>query len=160
MSLVDFVKCGSHEAVKAALDRPGHTADELARALFEAVRRDDLALVNLLLNHGADPNQRFPDDWLMLHSAVEHQQVDMIRLLVARGADVNIPDETGWTPLHHAVDLEGDGAWQCGKVPTGDLPKLLAELGANPNAKTSTGRTPLDVARDYRHEAAIALLTR
>jgi ankyrin repeat protein len=157
--LSDTVEHGSFEQVALALGQDTHTEIDLASALFTAVRKDDIKLVQVLIEHGANPNHQFKEDWMILHSAVEHEQIDMIRFLVAHGAERNLPDQGGWTPLHSAVDLEGDSAWQAGRTSTSAISKLLLDLGADPAIKNGAGKTALDLARDYGHEQAIALFT-
>lgn len=50
-------------------------------------RPDVLAILDLLLAHGADPEQRGLNDWTALHMAVAQGQEDAVRLLLKAGAD-------------------------------------------------------------------------
>lgn len=59
-------------------------------SLIEALslRRDDrVDRVRLLLDFGADANQRGINDWTPLHYAVSLRNLDALRLLLERGAD-------------------------------------------------------------------------
>lgn len=62
--------------------------------------------VKLLLNKGADPNEKDHQGWPMLSVAAaraDEQAVPIVRTLVDAGADVNATDEKGITPLVVAV---------------------------------------------------------
>lgn len=158
--LEQIVKNGSHQQIRDALEKGiPFNADELTEALLAAIQREDLALVKLVLDHGADPNHIVNDCWGALHIAVEYELFDIIQLLVAHGADVNLRNHSGSTPLHIAVDLEGDSAWQTDTTPTTTLTEMLLQLGADPTIRNNAGKTPLDTARNYDHKAAIALLS-
>jgi ankyrin repeat protein len=56
-------------------------------AALSTSRADRLAIVKLLLGHGADPNRRGVNDWTPLHCAVSLRDADAIRLLLASRAD-------------------------------------------------------------------------
>lgn len=75
-----------------------------ARPISAAASRDDLAMVKLLLEHGADPN--LPEHGAprghALWTAVYHQRREMARLLVEYGADPNAMVESSGTPIMHA----------------------------------------------------------
>jgi ankyrin repeat protein len=87
-------------------------------ALHVAVRKRNLELVKLLLDHKADPNQlasnpahpdhsyNNPPAGTPLHDAVL-TSLEITRLLIERGANVNAASETtGVTPLHLAVRVD------------------------------------------------------
>jgi ankyrin repeat protein len=71
-----------------------------ATPLLAALTRDR-AIVELLLDGGADVN--YPDRWgrSPLHWAVEAKDVALIDLLLSRGANVNARDITGRAPLYY-----------------------------------------------------------
>lgn len=50
-------------------------------------RPDVLDLIELLLKHGADPNQRGVNDYTALHKAVEQRSLAAVDLLLRAGAD-------------------------------------------------------------------------
>jgi ankyrin repeat protein len=74
------------------------------RPISVAARRGSLEMVNLLLEHGADPN--LPEEGAprgqALWNAVFHGYGDIARALVARGADPNAMVESSGTPMMHA----------------------------------------------------------
>jgi len=53
------------------------------------VGSDAPGLVGILLDAGADPNEKHQDWSSPLRVAVERGNLEMVKLLVARGADVN-----------------------------------------------------------------------
>jgi ankyrin repeat protein len=50
-------------------------------------RQDVPAVLSLLLDHGANPDQRGLNDWTPLHMAVAERSLPCVQLLLARGAD-------------------------------------------------------------------------
>jgi ankyrin repeat protein len=120
--------------------------------LMRAARTNDVAVMRLLLDAGADPFQMQPDHTttLMIAAGVgynglrgdgpripvptEKGAIDAVQLLLDRGVDVNAFNDAGQTALH-------------GAVARGDLVvKFLAEHGADLTAKNKVGQTPLDLA--------------
>ena len=74
------------------------------RVLSAAVRRGDVAMTRLLLEHGADPN--LPEEGaprgLSLWIAVNDRQHEIVRLLLAHGADPDAEVESSGTPMSQA----------------------------------------------------------
>ena len=65
-------------------------------ALFAAAGRGDVAMISLLLEHGADPNRRETVHNIgatPLHEAACHGHIDALRILLETGADPTIRDE-------------------------------------------------------------------
>ena len=103
----------------AVLDDKAYVRDALARdsslANFEdtchrrpisaAAERNDLEMVKLLLENGADPN--LPEEGAprghALWTAVYHRRRELARLLVEHGADPNAMVESSGTPMTHAL---------------------------------------------------------
>ncbi|HEY3328778.1 MAG TPA: ankyrin repeat domain-containing protein [Capsulimonadaceae bacterium] len=118
-------------------------------ALCVAASRGNLAIANLLLDHGADPN--IVDGWhgSPLTAAAEADNVPMLELLVKRGAKIN--EST-------------DGSWALWRSATGGKLKAeryLLENGANPNTSaytTKVGERVLEATRLSGQPAATALL--
>jgi ankyrin repeat protein len=75
------------------------------RVLSAAVRRGDVAMTRVLLEHGADPN--LPEEGaprgLSLWIAVNDKQRAIVSLLLAHGADPNAPVESSGTPMSQAA---------------------------------------------------------
>ena len=74
------------------------------RPISIAAEKDDLEMVRLLLQHGADPN--LPEEGAprghALWTAVYHRRREMARVLVEHGADPNAMVESSGTPIGHA----------------------------------------------------------
>lgn len=120
--------------------------------LMRAARTNDVEVMRLLLDGGADPLATLPDGTTVLMIAAgqglgglrgegprirvptEAGAVEAVRLLLDRGVPINAASNAGNTALHAAVG-RGDG-----------VVKLLAERGADPNVKNKFGQTPLDIA--------------
>jgi ankyrin repeat protein len=74
------------------------------RVLSAAVRRRDVTMTRLLLEHGADPN--LPEEGaprgLSLWIAVNDREREIVRLLLARGADPNANVDSSGSPMSQA----------------------------------------------------------
>jgi ankyrin repeat protein len=120
--------------------------------LMRAARTNDIAVMRMLLDAGADPYQTTPDGTTTLMIAAglgygglrgegiriviptEDGAVEAVTLLLDRGVDINAQNAAGMTALHGAVG-RGD-----------KVVKLLASQGAYLEAKNNAGFTPLDLA--------------
>ncbi|KAF3927225.1 Ankyrin-1 [Dactylellina cionopaga] len=109
------------------------TISEAYTPLHHAANIDDIYIIGLLVQHGADLNAIDKDSWTPLHYAVRKNNLDAVQALIFHGALVDcIENLDGWTPLNYAVDA--------GKI---KLVKILLEGGADINRKGPTGMTPL-----------------
>lgn len=156
--LNELVDRNLYEDVEALLARETQPQRELDVSLATAAFNENLELVRLLLNHGANPNPSTDVAFSAIFCAIEQHNVPIIEYLLQHGADVNANSGNGWTPLHAAVDIEGDGALQRHREPTAAVTGLLLNYGADPTREDSSGRTALDIAKHYEHQAAIRVL--
>jgi ankyrin repeat protein len=124
---------------------------EGATPLMRAARTNDVAVMKLLLDGGANPFLTLPDGTNALHIAAgqgfgglrgegirivtptPEGAVDAVRLLLDRGMDVDAFNNAGQTALHASVN-RGDA-----------VVKLLVSRGAR-LLKNKAGFTPLDLA--------------
>jgi ankyrin repeat protein len=83
-------------------------------ALHLMAKRDDVAAVKWLLEHGADPNGRWAHwdaDVTPLHLAAWHGHADTVRLLLDAGADPTIRDSRhdadaiGWAEFFGRAEI-------------------------------------------------------
>lgn len=93
------------------------------------------AMLELLLEHRADPNAPDLLGRTPLHGAVERGRLKLLRRLLAAGARPTVADREGSTALHRAVEL--DRLEEAG---------LLLAHQADPLALDGRGRSPLHLA--------------
>lgn len=120
-------------AVALAAGAAGSRAEDNAARLYSAIRANDLAGLQALLDQGVSANT--PDNRRVtpLMAAAEVGSVDAMNLLIARGAEVNAQNAAGSTALMWAVTDPG-------KV------RLLLDHGADVNLSARSGRTALMIA--------------
>lgn len=70
-----------------------------ASALHYAVMKDNIALVGLLLQRGADVNSRTRSETTPLHTAVLYGRLEVAQFLIEKGAVVDAKSSSGATPL-------------------------------------------------------------
>lgn len=104
--------------------------------LHNAVEKESLELVGLLLNFGAEPNVRNNMGNTPLHFAVIIQNMTIIELLINNKANVNAKSNSGKTPLH-LVSMQNN-----------EISVQIAETLVNNSAiisqKDACGLTPMD----------------
>jgi len=146
-------KYGHAEATRVLL-KSGAQADagEEGSALHEAASytyttfpvwreksdKDYAAVIDVLIEHGADVNKACHGNTPLHEAASRHYKVEVAKRLVKHGANVNAKERgTGSTPLHFAVD---------DNCP--NMVRLFVDHGADINAKDKQWRTPSEFVRD------------
>lgn len=87
--------------------------------------------------------------WRPLHDAAMEGHAEIVKFLLAAGADPNVQDtEEMYTPLHDAVRMNHI-----------EIVRLLLEAGADRSIKDSGDETPLDIAKEYKFQKIIDLLS-
>lgn len=105
-----------------------------------AVRGGSVDAVNLLLDAGADVNEKLPDGLNMVILAIINAHWELAARLIDRGADPNAA-EAGWTALHQVARSRSltvghvPHPTQTGQMSSIDLAKKLIAKGANVNAR-------------------------
>ena len=107
--------------------------------------REDV--VELLLQHGANPNLPDAAGNTALHHAAQEDRRVILRLLLENKGDPNYKNDEGATPLHTAI-----------QSPSLRAAELLLKTGANPNAVDNKGQTPLHTAALYNQVGIVRLL--
>lgn len=125
---------------------------EPPHGLSEAIALGRPDLVNMLLEQGADVNEKMDEDGTTpLVLALQNGHHDVARMLVYSGADVNNKHGEGSeTALHMAAE----SGWE-------DVARLLLDYGADVEATTRypiQDRTPLQVAAFNGHEDVVTVL--
>jgi ankyrin repeat protein len=160
-----------------AVDLQGETP------LHHALTRHSLAMVKLLIGHGASANQRDRDGWTPLMTAAWVDDAEAIKLLVANHADTNAASAQNLTPLAIALQYGKktaalallDSGTDANRVigDAGYTPLMLAiashteatvraliQKGADVNARNDGGVTALMVAAADDQAELAALLVR
>lgn len=118
-------------------------------ALMVATKHDRLREMDILFDHGANPNTANPQGETALHIAVSSGRVDTVRKLLERGAAVNILGPQG-TPRevavkHNAQDivnvLDAKGNVGVGAKPLPGLPARGMKPVVKPRAPTAAPTT-------------------
>ena len=120
--------------------------------LARAAKSNDLQLMRMLLDAGADPKLTLKDRTTVLMIAAaggavvgayavaipvtEESSIEAVKLCLERGVDINAFNTNGTTAVHAAVQRGAE-----------KLVKYLAENGAKLDMKNKQGRTPLDIAQ-------------
>ena len=116
-------------------------------ALHEAVYWVSKEIVEILLDHGADPNAQDFNSCTPLHLAVFNETVDIVRCLIDRNADLEISNDIGETPLHWAARSGLD-----------KITQLLLSTKVNSSAVNDIGRTPLHNAVLHGYSEIVSML--
>ena len=123
------------------------TSAVVAGPLHDAVKNDDLARLQELVEAGEDPNAMDKFVGTALHWAAFKNNIDAARLLIDAGADVKLPKRGGGkqTAMHFAAER--------GSV---DVATLLVEAGADLEALTDEGNRPPTRCTAFESRAKVA----
>lgn len=136
---------------------PDTRDDQGYPVLHTACSENDLDIVRLLLDAGADMNGLDAESATPLGFATAHpgaKAVELVKLLIDKGSDVNHAwkDEAGSTVLTDLLDPENNDE------PSAKLLELLLRAGANPNKPNARGWYPLHVAARLEDPKFVTLL--
>lgn len=123
--------------------------------LHRAVDRNNLALVENMLQQGADINKKI-NGWTPLMTAVYHGNLIIAEYLVKQGADLNLQKDRiksytdrfdGFTALHFAAFYGNTG-----------IARILIDAGADLTIKDDKLMTARDYARQYSFGEIVRLI--
>lgn len=143
----DIESLQSGISVLPSIDAP--LTPEGANALFVAAHSGQKAVVEFLLESGANVNALKSDDnTTALHAAAQEGHLEIVESLVKAGADVNRPNSDGCSPL-----------WMAAVDGHADIVSFLIESGSDPNTKRrSDGASALFMAADNDFRAVLRSL--
>ncbi|MGL9757811.1 MAG: ankyrin repeat domain-containing protein [Wolbachia sp.] len=104
-------------------------------------------IVKVLLEKGANVNEKDFHGCTALHFAAKYGHVDIVEVLLKEGAKVDSVDQCKRTPLHNAAE---NGY--------ANIVNALIKAGANVNEKDFHGCTALHVAARSGHEKTVKVL--
>lgn len=118
------------------------------RFIVESCQNNQVEIVAMLLQNGANVDEVYPEDnGSLLSDAISKNNTELIALLFKHDVTVTSKDKVGKTPLYWAA--------RHGRV---DLAKQLIEKGAKVEAVLSNGTTLLHVASEFGHTPFVRLL--
>jgi hypothetical protein len=116
-------------------------------ALHWACDRGHVGIVDLLLQSGAEKDDKTHQNMTPLHCACSAGHLDVVRVLLRYGADKDAKNRDGWAPIHYAAD---DGHLM--------IVQLLVDKGADKNAKCRKNCTALLYAQSRGFSEIVAYL--
>ncbi|KAK1793872.1 hypothetical protein P4O66_010697 [Electrophorus voltai] len=138
--LLEASKSGDLETVKKLCTLQNVNCSDVegrrSTPLHFAAGYNRVAVVEYLLEHGADVHAKDKGGLVPLHNACSYGHYEVAELLVIHGAVINVADLWKFTPLHEAAAK--------GKY---EICKLLLQHGADPTKKNRDGNTPLDLVK-------------
>jgi len=107
--------------------------------LVFAAREDCFECARMLLDAGADANQKTKYGWTALLTATQNRHYKLAAYLLDHGANANLANSGGWTPLYLATDNRniesGDYPVRKPDMDHLDFIKLLLAKGADVNVR-------------------------
>lgn len=149
VQLLEAAKAGDLDTVQRIVLSNPHTVNcrdldgRHSTPLHFAAGYNRVAVVEFLLEHGAEVHASDKGGLVPLHNACSYGHYEVTELLVKHGANVNVADLWKFTPLHEAAAK--------GKY---EIVKLLLKHGADPNKKNRDSATPLDLIRESDQDVA------
>ena len=124
----------------------------LDTALHTAARVNNLEVVQILLQHGADINMPNISLDTALHTAARVNNLEVVQTLLEYGADINMLNRSWDTPLHAACLFDKP-----------HMVNLLLSMGADPYIMNKDNRKPRDIYKEgiipciFIHHEVVAL---
>ena len=135
------IRIQNKELVKLLLST--NKIQNLSASLLTASADSSVAIVELLIKYGANPNDSFLNDYGPLIMATNFGSLEVVKCLLNHGADINHPRSGGMTPLMFAA-FNGNF----------EKAKFLLVKGAYKNARDESGKRAydfVDMIYQYHH---------
>lgn len=149
--LLDAIVLGEIDSVEQALsagaDVNSKETERGMTGLMIAIMEEDIEIVTLLLENGADVNIQTKDGETALILASMFGYIEIVKILLEYGANVDTKENLGMTALMAA---SGEGHIE--------IVKLLLANGADQNATDNYNNTALMLANIKRHVEIVELL--
>ncbi|XP_051172785.1 putative ankyrin repeat protein RF_0381 [Leptopilina boulardi] len=139
-SLINCCRLGDEEDVKHIITHYKFSDyPELLEGyvlICEALNNDNMQVVKLLLQNGANVNvTRNSTENSPLHLAIIKNNIEILQLLLEKNVRLNVVNKEKKTPLHIAIDQQNE-----------EFVKLLLDKGADTEFKDKFNYTPLHMA--------------
>ena len=143
------VKCVGHQLYVNFVDDRGQTALHYLVSRASRDAKENERIMNLLLQHGADPFVESDEGVTALHVAADIGSISLVQRLVTLGLSLDARSSSGASALHFAAR----GAYQSAEVV-----RLLTHYGLKPVEKDRYGNTSLHYAAASCNSEALAEL--
>jgi hypothetical protein len=143
----DLLCLGANASAKNRMgSEPLHYAADGSPGSCNWNPKGQVAVIQLLIKAGADPNAVNKAGVAPIHRAVRTRCAAAVRVLLANNASPLIKNKGGSTPLHLAVQNTGrsGGNGSAARAQQREIIKLLLAHGAKPSHKNSAGRAVQD----------------
>lgn len=107
--------------------------------LIEAIKEDDAMSVKLLLEEGANANQRNTAGATPLHMTVTSGNFEIAKMLIENQANAEAKTKNGQTPLHNAI---------MAPEPSKEMVTLILDQWVNVDTQDNMGKTALHLAAE------------
>ena len=94
-----------------------------------------LEMLRFLIKIGANPNENYEGEGLLLTLAIEKERLEITKFLIDHGCEINYSTDNDWTPIHNAIDVENL-----------ELVQVLVKNGADLEILDEYGWKPLPFA--------------
>ncbi|KAJ9655410.1 hypothetical protein H2198_005714 [Neophaeococcomyces mojaviensis] len=171
--LLSAVRTRDIEMVKAVFKLGTQSHHDLTNgfALYKAAINGDIAIAQLLIESGADPNRSYTG-YSTLSEAIARRKADMVQLLLDNKADLCVYDEDSPVPLMLFEEVEevheqavnklysycGDDLQFSLWVGDLDIAKALLSHGADVNGAPGTFGCAIEVAALSEHDELLKLV--
>ena len=140
--IFEYIKDGKIQGVEKCINENHQILNSKSSLgdtpLILAVKKGNIQIIKLLLNKGANPNEKDDENnWTPLYWAINNIYInnnyEIVEILIKKKSSLKIKDKFGYTPLH----------WAAKKNEFRICKLLINQRKININSKTKTGFTPL-----------------